>query len=148
LLQKKSVKPHKKLKAKKPRFIRQEAWRYKRLKASWRKPRGKTSKMRRRLKGWPKIPDIGFKTQKTIRGLHPSGYEEVLVHNPEELDRVNPKREVVRIAHTVGERKRVAILDKAKELELTVLNPGTLRKAEAEKIEEEGPRETGESSER
>ncbi|MEM2597607.1 MAG: eL32 family ribosomal protein, partial [Thermofilum sp.] len=55
-------------------------------------------------------------------GLHPSGFEEVLVHNVKDLERIDPKRQAVRIAATVGRRKRAEILKRAEELGITVLN--------------------------
>lgn len=111
----------------KPVFLRQESWRYKRVKANWRKPKGKTSRMRRRISGWPKLVKVGYKAKLDSRGLHPSGAREVLVSRPHELEKVDPKTQVVRIAHAVGERKRIAIIEKAKELNLRVLNPGVKR---------------------
>jgi large subunit ribosomal protein L32e len=112
------------LKSRKPKFLRQESWRYKRLETGWRKPKGKTSKMRRRLRGWPKLVKVGYKIPSAVRGLHPSGAIEVLVRRPEDLRGLDPARHVVRIAHTVGERKRIAIIQKSAELGLRVLNPG------------------------
>jgi large subunit ribosomal protein L32e len=106
-----------------PRFVRDESWRYVRVKENWRRSRGIDSKMRKKLRGKPKMPSIGYRTPKIIRGLHPSGYEEVLVYSPKELEGISPDRQAVRIAHTVGKRKRITIIEKARELGITVLNP-------------------------
>jgi len=107
-----------------PKFVRQESWRYVRVKENWRRPRGIDSKMRLKLKSRPALVSIGYGSPRKVRGLHPSGKREVLVHNVEELERINPEVEVARIAHTVGLRKRIQILEKAKDLGITVLNPG------------------------
>ena len=117
--------------AMKPAFIRQESWRYKRLKGSWRKPKGKSSRMRRSIQGAPPLVKIGYGRPRRYRTLHPSGYREVLIHNPEELMTLNPEREAARIAATVGEKKRFAIMSKAEELHIKVLNPPRVEEAEA-----------------
>jgi outer membrane biosynthesis protein TonB len=65
---------------------------------------------------------MGYKGPKIARGLHPSGYEEVLVHNVAELAKVNSETQAVRIAHTVGKKKRVQIISEAKKLGLVILN--------------------------
>ncbi|MEM3915748.1 MAG: 50S ribosomal protein L32e [Candidatus Nitrosocaldus sp.] len=111
------------VKARKPEFVRQESWRYKRVKENWRKPKGIDSKMRLQVKGWPKIVKVGYRGPRVARYLHPSGYRDVLVHNVEELSRLDPSRDAARIASTIGARKRAAILSKAKELGIKVLNP-------------------------
>ncbi|MEM3001087.1 MAG: 50S ribosomal protein L32e [Candidatus Nitrosocaldus sp.] len=111
------------VKARKPEFVRQESWRYKRVKENWRKPKGIDSKMRLQVKGWPKIVKVGYRGPRVARYLHPSGYRDVLVHNVEELSRLDASRDAARIASTVGARKRAAILSKAKELGIKVLNP-------------------------
>ena len=110
------------LKRKKPKFRRQEWHRYKRLGEKWRRPRGRHSKMRRKLKSKPKMPNPGYGSPKKVRGLHPSGYEEVLVYNPKDLEKIDPKRQAARIASRVGKRKRQEILKKAEELGIVVLN--------------------------
>jgi large subunit ribosomal protein L32e len=46
-----------------------------------------------------------------------------LVHSPKELERIDEKSEVVRIASRVGKRKRKLILERAKQLGVRVLNP-------------------------
>jgi len=109
------------LKRKKPAFNRQESWRFIRVKSSWRKPKGIDSKMRVKTKGWPKSVDVGYRTLKRVRGLHPSGFEEILVHNVRDLEGITPSQ-AVRISHTVGERKRADIVGRAEELQIVVLN--------------------------
>jgi len=139
---KKLTKMRNALRSRKPRFIRQESWRYKRVKPSWRRPRGKTSKMRREQRGWPKTVAVGYKVAKRVRGLHPSGFREILIHRLEDLEKIDVNAQVARIAATVGERKRIAILERAKALNIRILNPGPAKKpeeveAEAEEVEAE-----------
>lgn len=107
----------------KPDFIRQESWRYKRVKPSWRRPRGIDSKMRSELKGWPASVKVGYRSPKRVRGFHPSGFEEIMIYNEYDLDFVNPSNQVVRIGHTVGRRKRVLIVQRADELGVYIVNP-------------------------
>ena len=125
-----------KMKRKRPDFVRQESWRYVRVKESWRRPRGIDSKMRLKVKGWPRCPEVGYRGPRAVRGLHPSGFEEVIVHNVEELQKVDPERQAVRIAHTVGGRKRAEIIAEAERLGITVLNPrGVIVIEEEEEVE-------------
>lgn len=119
----------------KPNFQRQESWRYHRLKKSWRRARGIDSKMRKKVKGWPPSPTTGYRSPKKTRGLHPSGYKEVLVHNLDDVEEIDPETQAIRTAHTVGARKRIEILAKARELGIHILNPKEVK--EFEKVEEE-----------
>ncbi|NIP67511.1 50S ribosomal protein L32e [Candidatus Bathyarchaeota archaeon] len=144
-----AMKKRQRLKAKKPDFKRQESWRYKRVKESWRKPRGIDSKMRKKVKGWPKVPNVGYRTPKEARGLHPSGYREVLVRNPDEVRKVDPETEAIRIAHQVGARKRVEISTVAEEMNIHILNPRRAPELEEEfeELTELGEEEAEEASE-
>jgi len=105
-----------------PAFKRQEWFRYSKLGEKWRRPKGIHSKMKRNLKRRPPVVDIGFRGPAAARGLHPSGFEEVLVHNADMLDGIDPKVQAVRIGGTVGTRKRIQIEDRAEELGIRVLN--------------------------
>jgi large subunit ribosomal protein L32e len=108
---------------KKPEFKRWMSQAYKRVKESWRKPRGIHSKVRIRKKGKIKMPSVGYGAPKELRFLHPSGFREVLVSSLKDLEKVDPKTQAIRIAHTVGEKKRKEIIKKAEELKIKVLNP-------------------------
>jgi len=116
-----------------PEFVRPESWRYVRLHPEWRKPKGLDNKVRKSIKGWPRRVKVGYGGPAGVRNYHSSGHPEVLVHNAEELSRVVPEKEVVRIAGTVGARKRAAIMKRASELGLKVLNPQGLRVVESKK---------------
>ncbi len=109
-------------KKREPDFVRQESWRLKKLKENWRKPRGMDSKMRLKKKGWHKMPNIGYKGPKKVRGLHPSGFRESIVNRASDLEGVDPDKEAVRISSTVGKRKRQEIINRADELCVRVLN--------------------------
>ena len=110
-------------KRKKPSFKRPESSRYVRVKPSWRRPKGLDNKVREKRKGWTRSPNIGYRNPSATRGLHPTGLVDVLVHNPADLDGLNPEIHGVRVAHTVGFRKRLSIRDKADELGILIFNP-------------------------
>jgi large subunit ribosomal protein L32e len=113
---------------KKPKFRRWGSQNLKRLKSSWRKPRGLHSKIRVRKKSKIKMPSIGYRAPKSLRYLHPSGLKEVLVFNVKDLQKVDPKAEAARIAHSVGKKNREKILKRAEELKIKVLNPHFYKK--------------------
>ena len=120
----------KKVSQRRPKFVRQESWRYDRLAESWRRPKGKDNKMRRQLSGAPRLVKIGYRGPKKARGLHPSGYTDNLVFNVKDLGRLDPAADAARIGHAVGQRKRLLILAEARNKGIKVLNPGKEQKAE------------------
>jgi len=107
----------------KPKFNRQDHHKKKRVSTSWRRPRGGLSKQRRGVKGKGDTVEAGFRTPKAVRGKHPSGFEEVRVHNVDDLEGVDGDTEAVRIASGVGGRKRERIEDEAEDAGIRVLNP-------------------------
>ena len=119
---KKDLSKRNRMSHKRPSFKRQNWFRYKRLGEKWRRPRGIHSKMRRHFKYRIPVVQVGFRGPASVRGLHPSGFEEVLVHNTKEVENVNPETQAVRISSTVGDKKRELIVKKADELKIRVLN--------------------------
>ena len=119
---KKDLSKRNRMSHKSPTFKRQNWFRYKRLGEKWRRPRGIHSKMRRHFKYRIPVAQVGFRGPASVRGLHPSGFEEVLVHNTKEVENVNPETQAVRISSTVGDKKRELIVKKADELKIRVFN--------------------------
>ncbi len=109
-------------KRKKPNFRSPGANHKKIKKRGWRNPRGIDSKQRKGKRETPKRPNIGYRQPKKIRGLHPSGYTDNLVHNTNELEKLDKEKDAVRIASTVSKKKRETIIEKAKKQELKILN--------------------------
>ena len=137
----------KKMRKRKPNFVRSESWRYVRIKENWRRPRGLDHKMRLKYDGWPPSASVGYKGLKATRGLHPSGFREILVYNVEGLRGIDPKTQVVRIAHAVGKRKKTRILAEARKKRLTVLNLKEVIPKEEKVAEEKLGEEKTESGE-
>jgi large subunit ribosomal protein L32e len=117
-----SLRVRREIRRRRPTFYRQEWFRYKRLGLTWRKPQGSQSKLRRHLGYRINVVSIGFRGPKPTRGLHPSGFREVIVHNPAELKGIDPKTQAARIAGGVGGRKRTAIHEAADDLGIRILN--------------------------
>ncbi len=110
-------------KHKKPDFKRTESHKYKRLDSNWRRPRGLQGKQRKHIKAKGALAQVGYGSPAAVKGLHPSGYAEVLVFKVADLDNVNASEEAIRIAAKVGGRKKALIEAKAEELSIKVLNP-------------------------
>ncbi len=73
----------------------------------------------------------GYKGPKVARGLHPSGYREVIVHNVEEVKLLDPTTQAARIAHTVGRKKRGHIIATARKKKIAVLNAKEIKEEAA-----------------
>jgi len=109
--------------SKKPKFLRQEFHKLKRLDEKWRRPRGIDSKRQDGKRSKGKVPCIGYKKSLAGRGIHPSGYYPILIKNLEELKDIKPGREAAIIASSVGRKKRNSIIKLANELRIAILNP-------------------------
>lgn len=112
----------KQIKQRTPEFLREEWFRYKRVPKNWRRPDGITSKMRINKKYRPSKVRVGFRGPRETRGLHASGFEEVMVFCLRDLDAIDPKTQAARIGSSVGTRKRKELEKKAQEREIRILN--------------------------
>jgi len=108
-------------KSKKPEFNCHDSHKKKKLGTSWRKPRGLHNKLRKHIAAKGKLVKPGFGSPKAVRGHHPCGLAEVLVNNVAELAAAQGC--AVRIASSVGMKKRLDIQAEAERMGLKVLNP-------------------------
>jgi large subunit ribosomal protein L32e len=114
-----------------PTFRRSESWRLPGLRTSWRRSHGVETKMRiyhqGNKGGWgTKSPSPGYETDRSIRGLHPSGYKNVTIHTESDIDKLKlrPKHHAITIGSSVGGRKRVQLKRAITERGFKLLNPG------------------------
>ncbi len=121
-------------KKRKPRFRHEQAHRWIRVSDSWRKLRGIDNHAREKKKGRIVMVSAGYRSPKAVRGLHPSGYVEIRVERPADLDALDPDVHAIMIGSSVGQRKRQVIITKAETLMLRVLNPGVPEGFEEEEL--------------
>jgi large subunit ribosomal protein L32e len=126
VINKELLQARKRISDKRPKFVRQESWRYDRLSENWRKPKGIDNKMRKQVSGVPALVKIGYRGPRAARGLHPSGYTDNLVFNVNDVTKLDPKKDAARLGHTVGTRKRKQIIAKATSMGIKLLNAGKL----------------------
>lgn len=113
-----------------PTFRHDQWFRYKKLsRLGWRKGRGTHNKQAIDYAYRPRRPVIGYRGPAAARGLHASGFAEVIVHRPEDLEGLDPQTQAARIAAKVGARKRQAILKAAETKGVRVLNATGVRRA-------------------
>ncbi|MFA6364338.1 50S ribosomal protein L32e [Methanoregula sp.] len=94
----------------------------KQLSDSWRKPRGQHNKQREQKKAKGALPKPGYGSPIAVRGMHPSGFFEVLVFSEKDLENLDTKTQAIRISAGVGGRKRKALQEKATEAGFKILN--------------------------
>lgn len=105
------------------RFKRDGFGKKSQLSASWRRPRGLHNKQRKHKKAKGPLPTPGYGSPVAVRSMHPSGYYEVLVSNIDDLEGIDTSQTAVRIAGSVGGRKRASIYEVSIERGIKVLNP-------------------------
>lgn len=105
----------------KPKFIRQDANKLKRLGNKWRKPKGIHSKMRNNFKGHRKNISVGWKSPKLVHSLV-GNLNNVIVYTLKQIEMIEPMHEGITIANSIGLKKRLPLLNRAKERGIKVLN--------------------------
>lgn len=107
------------------------------LSDSWRKPRGQHNKQREQKKAKGALPKPGFGSPVAVRGMHPSGFFEILVTSLKDLEGLDPKTQAVRIGGTVGDRKRTVLQETALSSGIKVLNlrSGGIKETKSKKID-------------
>ena len=122
------------------------------LSDSWRKPRGQHNKQREQKKAKGAQPTPGYGSPVAVRGMHPSGFFEVMVFSESDLESLDAKTQAIRISAGVGGRKRKALQEKAAEKGFKILNARVIKApvkkekpAEEEKDVAKDKKETKES---
>lgn len=123
--------------AKRAKFRRDGAGKKPQLADSWRRPRGGHHKQRRQKKAKGALPTPGFGSPLAVRGMHPSGFEEVLIQTPAMLEGLDPTIQRVRIGGAVGGRKRAVIQEQAEKAGLKILNLRKVKETVVEPTTEE-----------
>lgn len=111
----------KKKKSKKPDFVRQDCHKV-RLKRKWRRPRGLQSKVRLGFRGRHKKVSSGYRSPKSVRGLHKSGLKEVIVTSLKDIEDVSKKTNGAIISAKLGAKKKYKIVKKLVDKQITILN--------------------------
>lgn len=123
------------IKSRKPNFIRQDYGKIISLKRKWIKPRGLHSKLRLNRKGHRKNVSRGFGSPKEVKGLSREGLKPVLVGNEKQLKSIDASKEGIIILH-IGLKNKISILKEAVAKKINVLNmkdpSAYLKKAEEE----------------
>jgi large subunit ribosomal protein L32e len=110
------------LKRKKPEFVYQDAHKKVRIPWKWRRPRGSGSKMRIGMKGYRRPLEVGWGSPKSVEGLDRNGLMPAVVHNTAELAKLDPKKDIVVIASSVGTKKKITIIEQAAKKGLKISN--------------------------
>jgi len=109
-------------KSKDARFKRDGAGKKAKLADSWRRPRGLHNKQRKHKKAKGRHPGPGYGSPLAVRGMHPCGLFEIRVFNVGGLDDADPTIHAIRIAGSVGNKKREQIQIEAEKRGLRILN--------------------------
>jgi len=121
------------VKSRKPKYRRQDSHKKSRLGRGrkklikWRKPKGTDSKVRLRIKGHLSMPEVGYGSPRKIKGLiYHDGrlLKPIRVDNLSQLNDENRKDNIF-ILGSVGLKKKLQIVKKAKELGIELLNVDT-----------------------
>ena len=107
-------------KKKKPLFRQHDSHKRKGIAKAWRAPKGLQNKVRLSKKGYARSPSVGFGSPKQAKYLTRTGKKLKMIHSIADLDLVGDAFGVV--ASTIGDRKRMAIAEAAREKKVQLYN--------------------------
>ena len=115
------------VKKKTNKFKRHQSDRFVTVPEAWRRPKGIDSRVRRKFKGKTLMPNIGYGGAKKTRHAMPDGFLKFRVFNVADLEMLlmNNRKYSAEIASNVSARKRKAIVDRAAQLNIKVINGGS-----------------------
>ena len=95
-----------------------------RLRTGWRKPHGIDNPMRRRFKGTPAQPKIGYGTDRRFKYQSADGKKRFNVSNLKDIEMLlmHNRQYAAVINHNVGAKTRKLICERAKVLGIKVVN--------------------------
>lgn len=112
----------KRMKSKKPRFLKQDSFKKKTIRQRWGKPKGLHSKMRHHLRGYNVCVRVGYRTPESVRGLSSNGMREVCVSTFNDLQKMDAQKDICVLSSTLGQRKKVSIVQEAVHRGLSIRN--------------------------
>ena len=112
----------KQIKSKKPDFVREGYHKKKRLSKKWRNPSGLHSKIRLNRGGRAKKISVGYRSPKKVRYLHKSGLQQCIIKSVKDLEGLDAKKNCLIISSSLGDRKKIVVLNKAKEHGFNIVN--------------------------
>ncbi|KAL7569237.1 hypothetical protein ACA910_016791 [Epithemia clementina (nom. ined.)] len=114
------------------KFARHQSDLFKRVKPSWRKPKGIDGRVRRRFKGAIPMPSIGYGSNKETRNIHPNGFKSVVVQNVADLEMLmmHNRTYAATVGKAVSSRVRRQIVERAEQLAIRVTNAAAKLRAE------------------
>lgn len=131
MVDKKLLKDREEKKARTPTFKRHAAHRKKKLGEKWRKPKGLHNKLRLNKKSRGTRVRIGYRVSEKVRGLSKSGKKQLVVSTKKELMAAEPEMHAIIIAGTVGDKRRLELLEEATKQGFEILNLDAKQKTDA-----------------
>lgn len=112
------------IKKRKPTYRRRQSNQFAKLAKNdvWRRPKGMGNKSRRNRRGHIGMLKIGYGSPREVRGANRDGLFEVVIANIAQLRQVDTKTQVPIVSTTVGNKKKLDILEFALKEKISIGN--------------------------